>query len=359
MIFSYKAVDQQNVPVSGTIETTNKELAISSLQKRGYTIVSIVESGSEGGLFSKSFNMFGGIKNKDIVILSKQMATLFTAQVSALRIFQLLAAEMEKPALRDVLMGVSDDIQTGSTIATALSKYPKVFNTFYVNMVKAGEESGKLDETFQYLAEYIERNYEVSTKVKNALIYPAFVVTVFVAVMVLMLTVVIPKISVIIIDSGQDIPIYTKIVIAASNFLVDFKWLLLAILIAGGIFLVRFVASPAGSVFMSRLKLQIPYVSNLYKKLYLSRIADNLNTMLTSGISMIKALELTATVVDNKIYEDMMQKVIEDVKGGFPLSDAFGKHSQIPGILVAMTRVGEETGGIGEIQYNIKKRKGT
>ncbi len=120
-------------------------------------------------------------------------------------------------------------------------------------------------------------------------------------------------------------------------------------MIAGGIFLVRFVASPAGSVFMSRLKLQIPYVSNLYKKLYLSRIADNLNTMLTSGISMIKALELTATVVDNKIYEDMMQKVIEDVKGGFPLSDAFGKHSQIPGILVAMTRVGEETGGIGEI----------
>ena len=161
MIFSYKAVDEKNLPTSGTIETTNKELAISSLQKRGYTILSI-ESAEEGkSFFNKSFNLFGSVKNKDIVILSKQMSTLFTAQVSALRIFQLLAAEMEKPALRNILIAVSDDVQTGSSISLALSKFPKAFNNFYVNMVKAGEESGKLDQTFEYLADYMERNYEV------------------------------------------------------------------------------------------------------------------------------------------------------------------------------------------------------
>lgn len=349
MIFSYKAVDQQNIPVNGTIETTNKELAISSLQKRGYTILSIQESGGSGSIFNKKFTLFGGIKNKDIVILSKQMSTLFTAQVSALRIFQLLSAEMEKPALRDILVGISDDIQTGSSISTALSKYPKAFNNFYVNMVKAGEESGKLDQTFEYLSDYMERNYEVTSKVKNALIYPAFVITTFVAVMVLMLTVVIPKISSIIIDSGQEIPVYTKIVIAASNFLLDFGPVFIGILIVGGFFGIRYLLSPQGKTFLSHMKLQIPYISNLYKKLYLSRISDNMNTMLTSGIPMIKSLELTSSVVDNSIYEDMMNKVIEDVKSGFPLSDAFGKHPQIPGILVAMTRVGEETGEVGEI----------
>jgi type IV pilus assembly protein PilC len=349
MIFSYKAVDSQNSPVNGTIETTNKELAISSLQKRGYTILSIKDSESNKGMFSKSFNLFGGIKNKDVVILSKQMSTLFTAQVSALRIFQLLAAEMEKPALRNVLISVSDEIQTGSSISTALSKFPKVFNNFYVNMVKAGEESGKLDQTFEYLADYMERNYEVSSKVKNALIYPAFVITTFIIVMILMLTVVIPKISSIIIDSGQKIPIYTQVVIWASNFLVNFGPLFLVIVVVGGFLLIKYLLSDKGKGFMSRLKLQVPYISTLYKKLYLSRISDNLNTMLTSGIPMIKSLELTANVVDNVIYENMMNKVIEDVKAGFPLSDAFGKHPQMPGILVAMTKVGEETGEVGTI----------
>lgn len=349
MIFSYKAVDDKNLPVSGTIDTVNQELAISSLQKRGYTIVSIVQSGQDKGFLSKNFNLFGGIKNKDVVILSKQMSTLFNAQVSALRIFQLLAAEMEKPALRKVLMEVSDDIQTGSSISLALSKYPKVFNNFYVNMVKAGEESGKLDNTFEYLAEYMERNYEVSSKVKNALIYPGFVISTFLAVMILMLVVVIPKISSIIIDSGQEIPVYTKIVIGASNFLVNFGPLFLVFVIVGGFMFIRYLLSSKGKVFMSNAKLRIPYISNLYKKLYLSRISDNLNTMLTSGIPMIKSLELTSSVVDNSIYENMMSQVIEDVKSGFPLSDSFGKHSQIPGILVAMTRVGEETGQVGDM----------
>ncbi len=347
MIFSYKAIDATNVPMTGTIETINKEQAITSLQKRGYTILSVESAEEKKGLFDKSFNLFAAVKNKDIVILSKQMSTLFTAQVSALRIFQLLSAEMEKPSLRDILIGISDDIQTGSSISSALSKYPKVFNNFYVNMVKAGEESGKLDQTFEYLADYMERNYEVSSKVKNALIYPAFVIATFITVMVLMLTVVIPKISSIIIDSGQEIPIYTKVVIAASDFLINFGPLFLVIIVLGGFIIVRYFLSGKSKNFISHIKLQLPYISNLYKKLYLSRISDNMNTMLTSGIPMVKSLELTANVLDNVVYEDMMNNVIEDVKAGFPLSTAFGKHPEVPGILVAMTAVGEETGEVG------------
>ncbi|MEN9604940.1 MAG: hypothetical protein RJB39_625 [Candidatus Parcubacteria bacterium] len=349
MIFSYKALDERNSPSNGTIDAINKDAAINSLQKRGYTILGIEGVEEHGNLLSKNFSIFGGIKVKDVVILSKQMSTLFTAQVSALRIFQLLAAEMDKPALRNVLIQVADDIQAGSYISAALGKHPKVFNVFYTNMVKAGEESGKLDETFAFLADYMERNYEVSSKVKNALIYPAFVITTFVAVMILMLTVVIPKISVIIVESGQEIPVYTKAVIAVSNFLVNFGPLFLILLVVFGFFGTRYLFSPSGKNFLSRMKLEIPYVSNLYKKLYLSRIADNLNTMLTSGIPMLKALELTSNVIDNTIYESMMTEVIEDVKSGFALSDAFGKHKEMPGILVAMTRVGEETGEVGGI----------
>jgi type IV pilus assembly protein PilC len=350
MIFSYKALDEKGTQTSGTIDAQNKELAINSLQRRAYTILSVEDASKAGNILTrKGITLFGGISNKDVVILSKQMSTLFSAQVSALRIFQLLAQEMEKPALQKVLLEVADEIQSGSPISAALSKHPKVFDIFYVNMVKAGEESGKLDETFLFLAEYMERNYEVSAKVKNALIYPAFVISTFIAVMVLMLTVVIPKISTIITDSGQEVPIYTKVVIATSNFLVNFGPVFILVLVVFGFLFIKYLFSPQGKSFLSRLKLELPYLSNLYKKLYLSRIADNLNTMLTSGIPMLKALELTSNVLDNVIYEKMMLEVIEDVKSGFALSDALGKHPEMPGILVAMTRVGEETGEVGSI----------
>lgn len=349
MIFVYKALDEHGTPNNGTIDSVNKEIAISSLQHRGYTILSIDEAGKKHNFLSGKIALFGGIKTKDVVILSRQMSTLFTAQVSALRIFQLLSAEMEKPALQEVLIQIADDIQGGSPISVSLAKHPKVFNTFYTNMVKAGEETGKLDETFLFLSDYMERNYEVSSKVKNALIYPAFVITTFAAVMVLMLTVVIPKISTIITESGQDIPVYTKAVIAVSDFLVNFGPVFLGVLAVFVFFGVRYLFSDKGKKFLSRLKLEVPYISNLYKKLYLSRIADNLNTMLTSGIPMLKALELTSDVIDNVIYENIMLEVIEDVKSGFALSDALGKHPQMPGILVAMTRVGEETGEVGSI----------
>ncbi len=349
MLFKYKALNESGAETEGSIEAVNVDIAINSLQRRGFVITTIHPAGEEGGLFGKEITLFERIKNKDIVILSRQMATLFSAQVSALRVFKLLAAECDNKALRTRLYQVSEDIQGGSTISAALAKHPKVFSSFYVNMVKAGEESGKLDEIFQYLADYLDRNYEVSSKVKNALIYPAFVVFTFIAVMSLMLTVVIPKISGILVDSGQKVPVYTQIVIGLSKFLVDFGPFILVLLVVGIIALVRFVKTDAGKAMSARLKIDTPYIGDLFRKLYLSRISDNINTMLASGIPMLKALELTANVVDNAIYEDIIRKAQEEVKAGGALSDAMSKYPEIPGILVQMMRVGEETGELGNI----------
>lgn len=349
MLFKYKALNQSGAETEGSIDAINIDIAISSLQRRGFVITNIHPASEEGGVFGREITLFERVKNKDIVILSRQMATLFTAQVSALRVFKLLAAEVENKSLRVRLFEISEDIQAGSTISAALAKHPKVFSTFYVNMVKAGEESGKLDEIFQYLADYLDRNYEVTSKVKNALIYPAFVITTFVAVMSLMLTVVIPKISSILVDSGQKVPIYTQVVIAISNFLVDFGPLILVLLVIGLISFVRFVKTDAGKAMMARFYIDTPYIGDLFRKLYLSRVSDNLNTMLASGIPMLKAIDLTANVVDNKVYEDILKKTGEDVKGGSSLSDSISKYPEIPGILVQMMRVGEETGELGNI----------
>ena len=289
------------------------------------------------------------------MILSRQVATLFAAQVSALRVFRLLSGETENKVLGRKIAEVADDIQAGASISKALAKHEKVFSTFYVNMVKAGEESGKLDQTFTYLADYLDRSYAVSSKAKNALIYPAFVVFTFITVMALMLTLVIPKISTILVEGGQQIPIYTRIVIGLSNFFVDYGIFFLIAVIGLVFFLIRMGRGEQGALLMDEAKLGIPYIGTLYKKLYLSRISDNMNTLLVSGIPMVKALELTADVVDSKVYSGVLLKSLELVKGGRPLSEALSTSPEIPSIMVQMAKIGEETGELGSILDTLAK----
>ncbi|MCX6786312.1 MAG: type II secretion system F family protein [Candidatus Kaiserbacteria bacterium] len=354
MLFKYHAIDQDGHERDGTIEAPSQEVAVSALQRRNL-IVSIIESAEKHSVLDFKLPFFGRISNKDIVILSRQIATLFEAQVSSLRIFRLLAAEVGNKQLAIVLSSVGDDIQGGSPISKALSRHPKAFSQFYVNMVRAGEESGKLSETFSYLADYLDRSYDIVSKAENALIYPIFVVAVFFGVMALMLTMVIPKISAILLDSGQEVPIYTAIVIGLSNFLVNYGIFVLIALAGAGFYAWRLSKTEHGKLVLDGLKLSVPYIGDLYTKLYLSRIADNFSTMLLSGVSVIEAIEITGSVVDNAVYNKVLVEVGADVKGGSSISDAFAKHSEMPSIMIAMTKVGEESGELGKILTTLAK----
>lgn len=351
MEYKYEALDQNSKPASGVVNAVSEDAAIAALQRRGLTITSL--AGQGGGSFLEQMQqvqLFGGVKGRDLVLLSRQIATLFEAQVSALRIFRLLAEQAEKPVLRQVLTEISDDLQGGNSISKSLSKHPKVFSDFYVNMVRAGEESGKLDQTFLYLADYIDRTYELTSKAKNALIYPAFILLTFITVMILMLTVVIPKIGSILSDSGQALPVYTQIILGLSSFLVQYGIFLLIGIIIGGYFLFRYAQTPAGKLAFSRSQLSVPYVGELYRKLYLARIADNMHVMLSSGIPAVRALEITADVVESDVYERILREAIEGVKGGQPLSQVLGAHpDEVPSIFVQMVQIGEETGQMGNI----------
>ncbi len=257
--------------------------------------------------------------------------------------------------LQKILNEVADDIQGGSQISLALNKHPKAFSSFYVNMVKAGEEAGKLDQTFSFLADYMDRSYEVSSKAKNALIYPAFVIGTFVVVMGLMLTMVIPKISAILVESGQDIPIYTKIVIGMSQFIVNYGIFFVIALIVGIYFIYRLTRTGEGKLILDQTQLSIPFVGDLYKKLYLSRIADNFSTMLTSGIAVVEAVDITSKVVGNSVYENILIEASQKIKGGASISDSLMPYKEMPGILIQMIRVGEETGELGNILKTLSK----
>jgi len=347
MLYNYKAIDKTGAKKNGSVEASSMDIAIDSLQKRGLIIAEIKPEGQEAWYNNLHFG--SRVSNKDVVILSRQMATLFEAQVSALKIFDLLSEEVENEYLQKSLREITEDLQAGSSISTALSKHPEIFSDFYVNMVRSGEETGKLNETFNHLADHLDRNYEVVSKAKNALIYPAFVVTVFVGVMVLMFTIIIPKIGVILKDSGEPVPFYTQIVFGISDFLLHYGFLLIVALIVAVFFVVKYIRTDEGKSALARFKLNIPYVGDLYRKLYLSIIADNMNTMVLSGIPMVRAIEVTAAVVGNEVYKQALEESLTVVKGGSSLSQSLSQYEEIPGMLVQMIRVGEESGELGSI----------
>lgn len=352
MLFNYKAIDQANVQREGTVEAGSIDAAISAVQRRGYTLISIDEVKAKSDLLSSlslEFNFVKSVSNKDIVILSRQISTLFQSQVSPLRIFRLLSAETENPQLRIVLNKVVEDLQAGSSISRALAEHDHVFSSFYVNLVRAGEESGSLEKSFMYLADYLDRQYEVISKARNALVYPAFVISIFIVVMGLMLTMVIPNIAKILTDSGQELPIYTKIVIGLSNFLVDYIGFILILIAAGGVGFWRFAQTTVGQRTIDEFIISLPYLGDLQKKLLLTRICDNMSTMLSSGISIVQALEVTADVVDNLVYKEIIEAVLVEVKGGRSFADSLSEYSEIPGVLSQMAKVGEETGSLSSI----------
>ncbi|MDP3965737.1 MAG: type II secretion system F family protein [bacterium] len=354
-VFSYTALDPEGNERTGTIDAVNLDLAIVAIQRRGLVISNIEAADKPASKFGGHLGFFDRIKNSDVVILSRQITTLFEAQVSALRAFQLLAAEARTPKLAEKLSAVANDIQSGSTISTALSHHPDVFSPFYVNMVRAGEEAGKLDETFSFLADYMDRNYEITQKAKNALIYPAFVMSTFIIVMVLMMTLVVPHLATMLSDVGQSIPTYTKVVIAMSTFISRYILLIIILVVFVAVFLVRYSRTEAGGRALSKARMQVPYIGTVFQKLFLSRLADNLSTMLRSGIQILRGIEITGTVVGDPVYEDLLKVVSLDVKGGLPVSEAFRRHPEIPGIVVAMIKIGEETGNMGSILDTMAK----
>ena len=348
MLFNYKAVDADGTNKEGEIDAASRDIAISALQRRGLVVVSVKDEVEVKPFWQMSF--FDKVSNKDIVILSRKISTLFEAQVSALKAFSLLADNTDNKLLSRKINQVHDDLQAGVSISGSLARHPDVFSNFYVNMVKVGEETGKLNQTFLNLAEYLDRQYALTSKTKNALIYPAFVIFTFIVVMTLMFVVVIPKLSAIILESGQAVPFFTQVVITVSNIFVNYGFFFLIFLVLLGLWLWSLSSTEKGKNYIDHTRLSIPVVGNLYKQLYLSRIADNLDTMLASGVPILRSIDITSEVVGSRIYKNLLINVADNVKSGLSMSAAFDKHrTEIPGIMVEMVKVGEETGSLGSI----------
>jgi type IV pilus assembly protein PilC len=362
MKLKYTAINTKGQNVEGTLEAKDKIEAQMTLQNAGYKNVLIGGGGfdlknARDVFESTTFSFFEKISLKDLTNISRQMSALLGAGVSVLKAFQLIAEDAQKGILKNTLENIIANIKAGVSISAALAKHPKTFDDFYVSMIKSGEESGKLAGTFTYLADYLDRAYALTSKVRNSMIYPSFVIVTFLVVMILIFTTVIPKLSGILTESGVELPWITQIVLGISNFLVSYG----IFLFVGGFGLGLYVwyairDTDAFRLWMDKVKLKIPVIKNIFKMLYITRIADNIETLLGSGVSLTKSIQISSDVVGNSNYKKIMDKALIDVKAGMAFSQSLSANKiLIPSSMVSMVKIGEETGEMGKLMGNVSR----
>lgn len=352
MKFKYKVFDQNSNIREGVSEGAYRQIVIERLQSEGNIIIEIEELSDDidSSLWQK---LSQSISNKELVITIKQISSLISGGIQTLRAFKLIAAETNNQSIKRIFNSISKDIQSGSPLWKALSRHSEVFDGFFVSIVHAGEESGNLKESLDYLASYLERNYELNQKVKKALTYPMFVMITFIVVMLVMTVFVIPKLADMLIEQGRDLPWYTELVLGISNSLINY-WYFIILIVFGVVFYVRYLNNtPDGRAYFDYVKLKLPVFGNLYKKLLLARFADNLDTMLTSGLSLVDTLRMTSEMVNNYVFKKVIERLQQKVEAGQTLSSAMAEEPIMPSIMVQMSIIGEETGSLGKMLKSI------
>jgi type IV pilus assembly protein PilC len=358
MLYHYSWLNDNGNKEEADVDATSLDNAIILIQSKGIkTILEVKEKvDKENNVIaavtnSKFFKQ--KIKPKDVVLFSRQVATLFEAGVSALRAFRLLAQENENKTLQEEIMAVADDIESGISLSDALTKRPELFSNFYVNMVKAGEESGKLNEVFLYLADYLDRNYELSQKIKKALTYPSFVIGTFFAIMIGMLTFVVPKMAKMFAEEGATLPLVTRMVLFVSDLFVKYGPITFPMIGVGIFFFIRWKNTEEGGYKVDEFTMKVPVFKDVVQKIFLQHLADNMNTMLSNGVPIVKSLDITTSILENRVYKQLMGRVSQKVQTGKSFSKALYEEPLVPNILVQMVHIGEETGELAYILKNL------
>lgn len=350
-LYKYKALDSTGKSLSGLVEANSEGVAADTLRDKGYSIVSLYLESTNNN--AKKQFIFGGVSPKDMVIFSRQFSVLISANVAIVQSIKILVDQTENLRLKMILSEVVDEIDGGSTLSDSLAKRPKVFNNFFVNIIKSGESSGKLDEVLDYLADEMEKEYDMMSKVKGAMIYPAFVLGILFIVGVVMMVVVVPKLTVTMIEMGTELPISTKILIGTSDFL-ESSWLLMVLIIVAIVAGVRFsLKTRIGKIVFDNIILKLPIFGHLFQLIYLTRFTRSFNTLLVGGVTMTHALKITGDIVNNTVYKDLIAKTIVSIEDGHSISQEFSESKQIPNMVSQMMSIGEKTGKLDMILKRI------
>ena len=355
MIFAYKIKTQNGEILEGKIGAPDENTAVEILQGKGYLILSIQQL--ESDIFSIDLNKyFQRPTNKDIVIFTRQLSTLIDADMPLAEGLGTLASQFEKPTFRKVIAEISEAVEGGSSLSIAMAAYPKLFSSFYIKLVQSGEVSGKLHEALLYLDNYLERSQEISSKIKGALAYPAFVVFALIVVTCIMVLYVLPQLLGIFKDVGLDsLPLTTRMLIWVTTFVNNYIYYLFAFIFGSLFFGWRYIKTPKGKAVFDNIKINMPVLGMVVRNLYLARISESLSTLIKSGIPILDTIHITSDLVGNVNYQRVLLDAEESVRGGGSISDVFNRYKEIPPLMSSMVAIGEKTGKLDFMLEHISK----
>lgn len=347
-IFAYKARTDQGELQRGTVEASNKTLAEQTLHQQGLIVVSL-EPEEKPALFESPLDFFNPIRAKNKVLFFRQLATMIEATLPIVQALKILAKQAKNKKFQRAINNIVREVEGGSSLSAAFSQHSNIFSEFKIGMIRSGEMSGNLDKTLIYLADQMEKDYDLTSKVKGAMIYPAFIVVGIIVVGFLMMVYVIPQLTSVLEESGQELPITTRILIATSKAMKNYWWAVIGGAVAFAVGLRFFGKRPRGKYLFDLLKIKVPVVSILYKKLYLVRLTRNLGTLLAGGLPIGEALRIVSGVMDNGIYQEACLRVKQGVESGESLTRIFRRETIFPTIISQMVHVGERTGRLVDV----------
>lgn len=348
-VFEYTAKSVQSGQlIKGTLDVASRDDVIAHIRRNRMTLVSVREA-------PKSLNISfgGGVTTRDVVIFTRQFATMINAGLPLVQSLNILAQQTENKKLAEVTKAVVYDVEAGNTLADALAKHPKAFSDLYTNMVAAGEAGGILDTILVRLATFLEKNDAIVRKVKGAMVYPAVIISVAVLAIAILLIFVIPTFQEMFASVDMELPLPTRFVIGMSNFLTDWWWALILGLVGAAFGLRQYYGTVGGKKLIDGLALNAPVIGDLLRKSAVSRFTRTLGTLLSSGVSILDGLEITAKTAGNRVIHDAVMSSRQSIAGGETIAGPLQHSGVFPPMVISMISVGEQTGGLDEMLSKI------
>ncbi|HEX5429490.1 MAG TPA: type II secretion system F family protein [Patescibacteria group bacterium] len=347
MEYTYQARDEKGNLRTGTVEAASEAAAFDSLKNHGFIVISLGASQKSG--FLDKFNFLNRVSPKDIVLFSRQLSTLINASVPIVQSLQILQYQVSSVNLRKIIIEITQKVESGDSLSSALGQYPHVFSALYVNLVRSAELSGTLDSAFNYLANQLEKDYDMRGKIIGSLTYPAFIVCALFVVGFLMFIYVLPPLVGVLQESDVALPFTTKILISTTHFVQNFWWLIIFIIFGGGLGLRYYSQTFGGKYAMDYIKVKTPFIGGIFQKIYMARFSRNLATLVAGGIPIVKALESVADIIGNQVYHDIIMDAAQQVRNGKSIAMALVDRPEFPPIISQMTQIGESTGKLQDI----------
>jgi general secretion pathway protein F len=356
--FSYKAADLSGKVIKGTLDAPDERAAAARLQDMGYIPMQIRPGGRRvSQLDFRQLKQIGGlirrVSTKDVMLFTQDLSALLKAGLPIDRALAILIDTLEREALKDIVRDVLKTVQGGSDLSGAISKYPGAFSDFYINMVRAGEAGGVLEAVLDRLGLFLESSQELKDFIKSALVYPAFLVFVGGVSIIILMTFVIPKFSMIFSDLGANIPLSTQLLIGTSNWMKSYWWTIIAGISILCLLYGRFAGTPSGRLRIDRCKLKSPFMGELIRKIEVARFARTLGTLVKSGVPILQALRLVKDIIGNQVISMALDHVHNRVKEGDRLSRSLENARVFPSLAIQMITVGEEAGKLEEMLLRI------